>query len=458
MTDQSNSSQTSNHAGDPEEKNTADSQGAHDENNKKIKTDELIDNIRHHIEPSEVDAGHLADHSVITHDPAEQHTSLQGESGVNPDPEIEDDLFSDIRRSLALEEAERDAEKQAKNEKGIIRRVTKLLKPEKPNSPEPVDSPAPNQESLPAVTELPDWIADNPSLADEINSEKVDAFFADLLDASNTNQEQEEEPAPSHIDPFVYDEKESKDLSQAVEADMPFIPELFPVQDKAEEKPAVVEPEQIKAGSDPVQRPVNDRESAFDNMRDIALESYNETPNAKEADSKDSAQKKLRKLGAAEKAILFGGAAFLLVAVCVISLGFLLTTKFAQATAVPTANNLPFPAKITLPGGWSFDLHRGYIQNGAWKPQGAEWLTGTEVCKWVAIPWNEQLEAVVRTLTTEDSLLLTMSNADTLSYKVYSIQNIPVDQISALETSSNCLLLILSNEATDTRWVVTGIP
>jgi hypothetical protein len=98
------------------------------------------------------------------------------------------------------------------------------------------------------------------------------------------------------------------------------------------------------------------------------------------------------------------------------------------------------------------------LQNGKWNPRGPEWLEGTEVCRWVAIPWSRQLEAVIRTLTQEDKIELGMSNSDRVVYDVYSITQMSIEEMQELDSNSPCLLLVLAQADSDKRWVVTAIP
>jgi hypothetical protein len=121
-------------------------------------------------------------------------------------------------------------------------------------------------------------------------------------------------------------------------------------------------------------------------------------------------------------------------------------------------SNLPFPTSMVLPGGLNFNLRKGEIKNGEWNPTGPEWLTGTEVSRWVAIPWSAQMEAVVRTLTQEDTIELGMSNTDRLTYHVYSIQELTFEEMQALDQNSPSLLLVLAKQDSDKRWVVTAKP
>jgi hypothetical protein len=130
----------------------------------------------------------------------------------------------------------------------------------------------------------------------------------------------------------------------------------------------------------------------------------------------------------------------------------------SRPQAVKDVSNLPYPTGVSLPGGWSFQLGKGALQGGKWDPRGPEWLEGTEVCRWVALPWSRQLEAVVRTLNPKDPIELVMSNNDTLTYETYSVRELTMEEIQAQDSSSPCLLLILTQSDSDKHWVLTAVP
>lgn len=139
----------------------------------------------------------------------------------------------------------------------------------------------------------------------------------------------------------------------------------------------------------------------------------------------------------------------------------LLYNAYQESLPEPVATevvNLPYPTSLTLPGGLSFGLGRGALKDGEWNPGGPEWLEGTEICRWVAIPWSRQLEAAIRTMTQEDTIQLSMSNNDKLTYTVYSIREMTFAEIQELDSNTPCLILILAKQDSDKRWVVTGIP
>ncbi len=157
----------------------------------------------------------------------------------------------------------------------------------------------------------------------------------------------------------------------------------------------------------------------------------------------------------------------LVVALVIVGLAVLTGSGFVVLNSIPTptpaptatASILPIPVSISLPGGLVFPLAVGIVgPDGKWNPTGPEWLRDTEICRWVALPYSVQLEAVLRTLKANDEIKLSMSNYDSVSYKVESIQQVPVADIPKLAPSTPSLLVILSKQDSDSRWVVTAKP
>jgi len=119
---------------------------------------------------------------------------------------------------------------------------------------------------------------------------------------------------------------------------------------------------------------------------------------------------------------------------------------------------LPYPVTLNLPGGLNFNLAKGALKDGEWDPRGPEWLEGTEICRWVAIPWSRQLEAAIRTMNRDDVLVLLMSNNDKLEFNVESIQELTPAEMQEMDANSPCLALILAKQDSEKRWVVIGRP
>ena len=120
--------------------------------------------------------------------------------------------------------------------------------------------------------------------------------------------------------------------------------------------------------------------------------------------------------------------------------------------------NVPIPTSVQLPGGWAFRLGKGSLSaEGEWEPTRAEWLQGTELCKWIALPWSAQLEAVVQTLEAGDEIELSMNNLDVLKYRVYSRQKVESVQAEELNLDTPSILIILYGDETGQKLVLTAV-
>jgi hypothetical protein len=51
-----------------------------------------------------------------------------------------------------------------------------------------------------------------------------------------------------------------------------------------------------------------------------------------------------------------------------------------------------------------------------------------------------------------------MSNSDVISYDVFSITEMTIEDMQDVSSNTPCLLLVLADANTDTRWVVTAYP
>ncbi len=109
-----------------------------------------------------------------------------------------------------------------------------------------------------------------------------------------------------------------------------------------------------------------------------------------------------------------------------------LRPRTAEAPAIISTSEIPYPVELRLPGGWGFRLEAATIRDGKWQPAGAEWLPGTEIQRWIAIPSSKELKAVMQAIEAGDIILLKMSNRDELEYTVQSIENIKADDLLKL--------------------------
>ncbi len=168
-----------------------------------------------------------------------------------------------------------------------------------------------------------------------------------------------------------------------------------------------------------------------------------------------------------QKALLVSLSLFVigLLAVVIVFLAF--PTKASlmpDPLPTPILLDIPSPKILELPGGWIFNLNNGVVQEGSWKPVGAEWLVGTDICRIISLPWNRQLEAVYGTFQPGDEFLLTMSNTDLLRYKVKEIKTLNLsdfnsDELDQMVTgTSPCLMVLLTQDQVETRQMLVAEP
>lgn len=331
-----------------------------------------------------------------------------------------DDLLDDVRRSL-IEEAEIDKNKKEAKWWRRLGRKAKGTVPEPPPPLAEVDLPA---------TVLQTEVVEEQQQATEPDeyAEEIDDLL-DLLEA----EQQESSIEPSSVLP----ERETG-------------PEPEPDIDLEQLKEQAFRPRTSEAA-----------ESESD-VRSIALEGGEEVFVEVEVQAADPFEERLKGLENAlrpYRRYIYLTFTFLGVVMAVL-ISLLLYSAYQQSRPQPVkeVSNLPYPVAVSLPGGWRFDLGRGTLQSGIWEPGGAEWLEGTEVCRWVSLPWSRQLEAVIRTLNPKDPIELVMSNNDKLIYSVYSVYEMTREEIQKQDANTPCLLIILTGSDSEKRWVLTAVP
>jgi hypothetical protein len=147
----------------------------------------------------------------------------------------------------------------------------------------------------------------------------------------------------------------------------------------------------------------------------------------------------------------------LMVAVLVFKVPLFGTPPVSTETPIATVA-APIPIQVRMTGGWVFTLSRGEVVNGKWTPKTAEWLDGTDICRWVSLPWTPQLEAVYRSLKPGDRIDLVMSNYDHWTFHVKSMEEKRTFELASMDKNYPSMLLILTNPDSDIRLVVLAAP
>jgi hypothetical protein len=328
-----------------------------------------------------------------------------------------DDLLEDVRRSLIEEEGDKKALKWWQR----FGRKAKKVEPQEPPVPVEIDLPSmPIASESVEEQELTNEAEEQPDEIDDL----IDLLQAEPQETSVESAVSSEVEVPSESEPEIDFEELKK--------------QAFRSRAEGEE----AEP--------------------FTDVRSIALEGGEEVLVEVETKKPDPFQERLSAFENALKPYrqsIYIALAILGVGVAVVA-SLIIFNVFQRSRPQPVqeVSNLPYPTGVSLPGGWSFQLGKGTLQNGKWEPRGPEWLEGTEVCRWIALPWSLQLEAVIRTLNPKDPIDLVMSNNDKFVYEVYSVRQLSPEELQKVDANSPCLLLILTQPDAEKRWVLTALP
>ena len=360
----------------------------------------------------------------------------------------QEDLLADIRQSLADEE-------EVDEPKGFFGRIRQRLR----GSSQPQAEKSETQEkfSLDTKTGIQEDIQDD---------------LQEVLDELIVESEPKPEPKPKPKKKRTAKNKEEEKAIKEFFADLEALADVLPEEDlqlpTAEQERTTAETqveEKVAVPKLPVKSKVED-EVDFEAVREVALQEYDDTriePEERKAPLREEVRQTIRELKPVERFLLiaFG---VLTVGVLFFSGAYLIVNSISIPTPTPTAevdlSEIVYPTRLTLQGGWEFKLGQGRVNEGEWTPTGAEWLVGTEISRWVALPWSLQLEAVLRTLKSDDQIELMMSNFDVLTFNVYSIQEMTMEELLKTDPTKPGLLVVLYNdeEADGKFWVVTALP
>jgi hypothetical protein len=345
--------------------------------------------------------------------------TLGDQPAAEQDDAAGDELLEDVRRSLIEEEQAQEQEEQPKWWRRIGRGSRKKAAEQEP-----------------------------PKGVEEINLPGSDVMEPVETSTAETEPEEDLDSIDDLIDLL---EREETAVQKPEFVEVPPEPE----------RPVDVE-ELKKQAFQP--RPPAGQDEDLTEVRSIALEGGEEVFVEVQTTKQDPMEERL---SAVENAFrpyrryIYFGIAFLGLIMAVMA-GMVLFNIYRRSVVVTPApevvSNLPFPTSVSLPGGWSFELGKGSLVDGQWNPNGAEWLQGTEVCRWVALPWSRQLEAVIRTLNPDDPINLGMSNNDVLTYNVHSIEQMSPLEMQELNSNTPCLLIVLAEPEAEERWVLTAVP
>ncbi len=258
-------------------------------------------------------------------------------------------------------------------------------------------------------------------------------------------------------DAALFDEEGLEKRLQGDEAKTVTKPVLAPRQESVEElfipPPPTPEPPSQRRRSEVAYTKGDNLEEA----RSVAIEGY-EIP---EAEHTEEPARQAKRLSRSQK-VLIGSAAFILLAAIGVFFYFYFKPspplQMNLSDQLLTVQGAPIPVGIVLPDGQAFDLAAGVLVDGNWVPERPEWLSGSQVPRWLAIPWTKKLEQAAKAFKTNDLVHLQMSNGDTLDYRFQWMQDVPVQKIAAYHKNSAELLILLSKPRGSSRLILVAIP
>ncbi len=308
--------------------------------------------------------------------------------------------------------------------------------------------------------ETPPWPPDADDWMQNLQSER-----ANLLEENQEPEEPSPDPdlsfepynpnAPYPHDPFAYSDDSVEDETYVDEQ----VAEYWGQGGVGEEEEFRPEAEGIEPG---LYENGSLQDLTLEGMRDVALEEYEAAPGG----AVIAPVEKRGWLGFTRTQTVIIAALSVILAVTITIGALVQVSRLAVRPAEPTAaatepilvTEGAHPTGIELTGGWVIALRPSTIIEGKWQPQGAEWLRGSEVRRVVALPWNRQLEAVIKTLLPGDPIRLSFDNGQVITYQVDRVERITADSTSRLEDLTPSLLIVLAQEASTDRWLVTCSP
>lgn len=355
---------------------------------------------------------------------------VNADQAVNPflsnEEEIEGDEFISNLDNIPLDEYDSDQRKSS---------------PNIPISEEDTNLPSESWEDLIESTE-------NKSLDEEVIDYEDEDSFEDFLQKMDEFDTDEEE-----IVPFSLPEQVKSDQSSD---------ESYQEEDDLREEDILV----VGEGQEDEESVDSLRKSFIDEFDQSAWEAELAKQNEKKwlPRTIESITNWFRSLNAGEKILII--LSFLISLAVLVSIILVVTQWNVNNRKIAnpppgieaTDADLIYPTGLELPGGWFFFLERGEIKDNQWEPVNAEWLANTKLRKVVAIPWSNQSEAVIQSLTNQHEINLFMNNNDVITYQVEEVLQLSRDNVRILSDTEPSLVVILFREDDQDRWTIIAKP
>ncbi len=139
-------------------------------------------------------------------------------------------------------------------------------------------------------------------------------------------------------------------------------------------------------------------------------------------------------------------------------------TQIIQNTPTPTdfiINNESIPAKSHDPAsieiaGLTYVLGTGQITNGVWQPKAAEWLSGSDLRRVIAIPYDHQTVDILTSIPPGSRAFIRLRSGEIVEYKIEGTYRVQRQQIEILAEKNPSMVIILSGEDSIERTIIIG--
>ena len=122
-----------------------------------------------------------------------------------------------------------------------------------------------------------------------------------------------------------------------------------------------------------------------------------------------------------------------------------------DTSKVPTGPNDPVSIDFS---GQAFVLRESSLTGGVWAPAVAEWLSGTELRRVVAVPYSQEVGQAVARMKYGDPLQLRLLSGEVMLYRLTDIRRVQRHQIEILNDLTPSLAVELHGERSGERWVL----
>lgn len=296
--------------------------------------------------------------------------------------------------------------------------------------------------------------------------------WKDLLDSTDDDNQMEGEK------PFDLDQEQSFDeFLQEIDSQESEEKSIYPLLGEGINEDGNTTEESVDLDSDSSSEndgEIDQDEESVESLRKSFIDEFDQTAFDEElqkSEKKNWLPRKIKALSKWFKSLSFAekiliGLSFVISLAVVVSI-ILVVTQWSsnnrKITSPPpaieaTGQDLIYPTGLQLPGGWFFFLQRGEIQDNKWEPQNAEWLANTKLRRVIAIPWSNQSESVVQSLTTQDEISIYMNNNDIIVYQVEEVIQISRENVRILSDTEPSLVVILFREDNEDRWTIIAKP